>query len=128
MKSAKELKSRVEEIEKRISELRKHQESLCEEVKNKEGMPFELKFKVWAVCAKDKLHVCHISSEKFPHTKKLLIKEGYTPNQQINIFQRWGFKFNLVTSGLLEGEEKEEILCVMKELFDANVGSISCMK
>lgn len=33
MKSAKELKNRVEQIEKRINELRSQQESLCEEVK-----------------------------------------------------------------------------------------------
>lgn len=127
MKSVEELKNRLEQIEKRIDELRFQQESLCEEAKQKEGLPFELKFKIWEVCSKNKLHICHLSFKKFPHTKKLLIKEGYVSNKQINIFQRWGFKFNLVINGLLEGEEKEEILSVMKELFDANVGSF-CIK
>lgn len=125
MKEPDDLKRQIDIIEQKMHEFRKQQEKICEDARNNQDLPFLLKFKIWSVCAKQKNHLCALSSEKFPSIKVLLDRDGYPIGEKINVFDKWGDKFDQVINGEITDSILEN---AMVEIFNADIGSFSCLK
>lgn len=138
MRNTEELSQKVNTIEKNLKELQEQQKKLCDEVRFRDDIPFLLKFKVWAVYTRSKMQLCQPYLSRFPNVKKLLNSEGYKfqvnctsssfdCSNQINVFERWGDKFEKIINGTIENEEEKTLIeNVMKELFENNVRFLSC--
>lgn len=137
MKRADDLNERINEIGKKISRLQNQQEKLYDEIRFRDDIPFHLKFKIWSVCTKNRLHLCYDCKE-LPNTTVLLEREGiivdvpcskrkFGCENQIDIIEKLNQKFHDVFNGLIENLEEQKLIeNAMKELMDNNICFLTC--